>query len=501
MAAMHDGRVLLVDLNNFARYPTIPIGYLAAILRSAGMQVEVFSPLSKGVAGVVREPRARPWGLVDQRLRYWSAVSRNRLVKRARRVLAARNRPRLAREADRVAGEFNAALTARRPDAVLVSTYLMYHGLCEQIGRQCAAQDVPMLIGGPYFAQPEVVREWIDLPGAAGIAGGEVELQAPAIVERMMARQPLDELAGIWTRGMAGELRGGAAPPLRDLDAIPFPDYRDFPWHRYPNRMVPIITGRGCAWGACLFCSDVTSTAGRSFRSRSPQNVLDEIQFQARRHDSRLVVFTDLKLNSDLGMWHALLEGMQAAAPGVEWVAAVHIGARQPNGLTREELEAARAAGMVRLTTGLESGSQRVLGAMCKGTDLAVTSRCLRDARAAGISVRVTLVLGYPGEEAADVRMTAAFLRQHRDCIERVSLNRFQIMTGTRFHRRLQAAPKAFAGVTRLTVNHRVAQLDHHYVPTESREYRRAASELIGEVHRINRGALLPQARAFEGVM
>ena len=30
-------RVLIVDLNNFARYPTVAVGYLVAILRQAGM--------------------------------------------------------------------------------------------------------------------------------------------------------------------------------------------------------------------------------------------------------------------------------------------------------------------------------------------------------------------------------------------------------------------------------------------------------------------------------
>jgi len=61
--------VLIVDLNNFARYPTIAIGYLTSILRNAGVEMEVFSPLSSGVTGVQREPRARPWSLLDQRLR------------------------------------------------------------------------------------------------------------------------------------------------------------------------------------------------------------------------------------------------------------------------------------------------------------------------------------------------------------------------------------------------------------------------------------------------
>ena len=48
-------RILLVDLNNFARYPSLAVGYLAASLRKAGAQVQVFAPLMVGVQGVQRE--------------------------------------------------------------------------------------------------------------------------------------------------------------------------------------------------------------------------------------------------------------------------------------------------------------------------------------------------------------------------------------------------------------------------------------------------------------
>jgi anaerobic magnesium-protoporphyrin IX monomethyl ester cyclase len=147
---------------------------------------------------------------------------------------------------------------------------------------------------------------------------------------------------------------------------LPFPDYSDFPWSRYPNRIVPLITGRGCGWGACTFCSDVTSTVGRSFRSRSAANVLAEIAEQSKRYATRLFAFTDLKMNSNLDVWDALLERFAHCAPGAQWIGAVHVGTRQPNGLGPEELKAARAAGMVRLTTGLESGSQRVLDRMAR---------------------------------------------------------------------------------------------------------------------------------------
>ena len=104
---------------------------------------------------------------------------------------------------------------------------------------------------------------------------------------------------------------------------------------KYPKVIVPIITGRGCGWGVCTFCSDVTSTAGRTFRSRSPENVLAELEYQYRRLGARLFVFTDLKLNSDLEVWRALGRDFQKAVPGARWIGAVHVGHSGENGLSR----------------------------------------------------------------------------------------------------------------------------------------------------------------------
>ena len=54
-------RVLLVDLNNFARYPSVAIGYLSAILKKGGYAVEVFAPLSTGLTVLPGSPK-RPGG-------------------------------------------------------------------------------------------------------------------------------------------------------------------------------------------------------------------------------------------------------------------------------------------------------------------------------------------------------------------------------------------------------------------------------------------------------
>lgn len=491
-------RVLIVDLNNFARYPSVAIGYLTAVLRAGGYDVQLFAPLSMGVGGVPREARPPWWGRLDLEFRYRTGVSRNKFVRKLRARYAAYHASKLARSKDSIVADFSRRLDDGF-DAVLVSAYLMYHPHCVAIGEVCRDRGIPLLLGGPYFACEEVAREWIDTPGLAALVGGEVEPHLCELVRRVVRRESAADLPGVWSRD--GEALSLNAPPLTNLDNLPFPDYSQFPWSRYPNAMVPIITGRGCGWGVCTFCSDITSTAGRTFRSRSAGNVMAEIALQNKRHNARLFVFTDLKLNSNLEVWRTLCSQFQETVPGARWIGAVHVGSRGENGLTAAELLEAGKAGMVRLTTGFESGSQRLLNRMAKGVDLKLTSRFMRDANDAGISVRMTMITGFPSEVTADIDETTAFLNEHEALVERLPIYRFQIMSGTRFAQRLERRPERFPEVSDIVLDHRQAKIDHNYAGNADAGYRRAISRLLEVVHRINRKPLRPAARDFEGVM
>ena len=338
-------RVLLVDLNNFARYPTIPIGYLARILRAAGYLVTVFSPLSLGVKGVLREPRVHLLSLAIAKMNYRAATSPRAWVRNLRDSIASPRRAKLSAESDHVLKEFERILQLEQPAVVLISSYLMYRDLCAAMCGSASHASVPVVLGGPYFAQMEVLSEWIDMKGMTALVAGEIELKVAEVVETILHGGSASSHPGVFTCSPEGGVKGAFAPPLENLDAVPIPDYSDFPWNRYPNRMVPIITGRGCAWGACTFCSDVASTSGRRFRSRSPQNVLTEIQYHFAQNKVHLFAFTDLKLNGNLDMWRAILHEMQTVAPGAKWIAAVHVGVGD-NGLSAPELRAAADSGL-----------------------------------------------------------------------------------------------------------------------------------------------------------
>lgn len=490
---MRSSKVLLVDLNNFARYPTLAIGYLVASLRRAGIDVEVLSPLAHGVPAVERERRENFRDQVQRRLFFSSHPAMLRIHDAG---LAAWG-PWTMRPNPTVLQLVSEGLK-RRPDTLLLSAYLDHYPSVRELGELAAAEKVPLLLGGPIFNLPEVARAWLDIPGLAAIFGGEADLSLPAIVTDLVAGRDLRRHPGVYQPGAA---RGSAPPPLRRLETLPVPDFTDFPWPRYRHRVVPVMTGRGCEWGRCIFCSDVVTANGRTYRSRPLDGVLDELQQQSLRYATRDFIFLDIKLNSELPMWRGLLERFQHSVPSGRWVGTVHVGAREDNGLTADDLTAARAAGMARISFGLESGSQRLNDTMAKGTHVARTSQFLRHAHAAGLSVRTTMMIGYPGETPSDLDASVAFLHAHAPFLDRVRLSRFKAIPGTRFHDMYGRDPNRFPSISRLDWNYRYARASYQQPSTGDRSYRRSKAKLLRLVHSINRQPLRHDANVFDGLM
>jgi hypothetical protein len=193
---LSEPRVLLVDLNNFARYPTVAVGLLTAILREAAMHVGVLSPLASGVRGVSREPRAASWGAAEARLRYATAMSRNTFVTRARAAWVARRHP-MSRRAMRTLVASLEEKLALGCDVVLVSSYLMYFDACSQIARACAARGVPVVLGGSHFFPAEVARGGCGSRGECG-GGRRSRAYLVEIVRSAIGGKPLDAFPGVW---------------------------------------------------------------------------------------------------------------------------------------------------------------------------------------------------------------------------------------------------------------------------------------------------------------
>lgn len=486
-------RLQIVDLNNFASFPTLAIGLLVAALRDQGHQVDVLSPLAHDVPATQRERRETLLDHVKRRIHLsdWPPfLGVRNFLRRLETARVERAHPIVLREIRKA--------LAKAPDGILISAYLQHFNSVAAIAKLAQEKTVPVILGGPMFNLPEVAEDWRKIPGVSIVVGAEVDRDLPALISALCRKSDLLAFPGVT---LPEGRRSAPASPLRRLDETPVPDFTDFPWDRYPNRIIPIMTGRGCQWDKCLFCSDVISVSGRTFRTRSVENVLLEMQEQARRHETTNFLFLDLKLNSWPDMIRGIAKGIGRYVQGAEWIGTVHVDQRADNGLSRQDLETAVEGGMRRISFGLESGSQRLLDAMHKGASVERNATFIRDAHAAGLSIRCTMFKGFPGETAADMIATAQFLEDHADYLDRVRFNEFTVHTGTPIWAAVTGKANQEHGLTVTQQDHRRARVLYRNTEAQTAEYRRAKARALDVVYQINRRPLRDAARQFDGLM
>jgi hypothetical protein len=182
------------------------------------------------------------------------------------------------------------------------------------------------------------------------------------------------------------------------------PDFSLFPLERYlaPGFILPYNASWGCPWRKCTFCPEKSENS--PYRTTPVPDVLDALKHLKTRYSPRLIHFTD----SETGP--AWLKALALAPPGAPWYGFARFSKELADPRFCRELA---DSGCVMLQLGLESGSQRVLDAMGKGTDSAMNSLIIRNLHEAGIRVFLYVLLGTPEETETDAFLTRDFIVSH----------------------------------------------------------------------------------------
>jgi radical SAM superfamily enzyme YgiQ (UPF0313 family) len=252
------------------------------------------------------------------------------------------------------------------------------------------------VVGGPHVsALPEATLE--EFPEFDVGVVGEGEHTFDALVRRLAARAPLDDVAGLVYRRAGRPVRTAPRADEPDLDRFPRPAWELMP----PSRRALLVTQRGCPY-ACAFCQN---PAGRRVRQHSVARVLDDIAFLADRGAEELMVCDEI-FTVDAARTEALLDAMIAADVGrrVRWWAQTHV-----NTASARIFAKMRVAGCFRVGLGVETGDAAILRASHKGSTRAKVVAARAMARAAGLPVEGLFILGHPHETRATALRTVDF--------------------------------------------------------------------------------------------
>jgi radical SAM superfamily enzyme YgiQ (UPF0313 family) len=209
---------------------------------------------------------------------------------------------------------------------------------------------------------------------------------------------------------------------------------------RTGERRMAILTSRGCPFD-CSWCSK--PTFGRTFRQQSPERVLEELRALKERYRVDYVRFCDDVFGVRRAWLEELLDGMIHERLGMRFECLARVDLLKPDLLKRM-----REAGLARVYLGVESGSQRMLDVMNRGTRLAQVERAAEALRREGVRQFWFLMLGYPGETVEDIEATYRLFQRFSP--EEYSVSIAVPVPGTRFYDsvkdRLSGPAKATAG-------------------------------------------------------
>jgi anaerobic magnesium-protoporphyrin IX monomethyl ester cyclase len=202
-------------------------------------------------------------------------------------------------------------------------------------------------------------------------------------------------------------------PDIKNLDALPFPawdlveveKYRTVWLERHGSFSMNMVTTRGCPFH-CNWCAK--PIWGQRYHSRSPENVVAEMKWLKETYHPDHLWFADDIFGLKPGWllrFGELVAEEQARIP-FKCLSRADL-------LTRPgEVEALKRAGAQTVWMGAESGSQKILDAMDKGTRIAQIQEAARVLKAAGIRACFFLQFGYPGETRADIEKTLQLVRE-----------------------------------------------------------------------------------------
>jgi radical SAM superfamily enzyme YgiQ (UPF0313 family) len=267
--------------------------------------------------------------------------------------------------------------------------------------------------GGPY---PIAMQERClhDCAHFDAVGTGEGELTVPEMLERLESGRSLDGVLGVAFQRGAEIVKNPPRPLIEDLDSLPFParellhDSESYlpPPGTYRRKPVTVLmTARGCD-RKCLFCFQIDKhrRAGvRGVRLRSIENVLAEIE-HCLDQGYREIKFLDDTLAADYDRALRLAREIKARGLDFTWFASACV-----NQVDEPLLQAFREAGCWAILLGGESGAQKNLNALHKGSTVDHTREAVRAAKAVGLRVSMPFLFGIPGETYADGLKTIEF--------------------------------------------------------------------------------------------
>ena len=254
------------------------------------------------------------------------------------------------------------------------------------------------------------------------ILRGEGEESLRALVNHLITGTDPGEVKGL-SRRVNGTIIRGVPQIVDNLDTLAHPDrslltYDGYgsQWYgfRLPSlpKMTTAFTSRGCPH-RCLFCSN--SVMNRTYRVRSPENILEEL-IELDRQGYKFVIFFDDNLTAHVDHMNKLCRLIISQRLQMKFGSTC-----MPYLLPDETLALMNRAGFIFMFVGVESGSDAILKRYRKPGTRNQLIDGIRRAQQANILVIASFIAGYRHETSEDHEASKDLLLQARPVFSEIN--------------------------------------------------------------------------------
>ena len=311
--------------------------------------------------------------------------------------------------------DFANAAAKINPDMVVIecSTPSIEYDLLTTKSLKERMSDVFVVLVGshPTFFHREIMKE---NPQIDAICRGEFDLTVKNLAVTLSNGDKLDKVKGITYRNKEGIQVNQDCPLIQNLDELPFPARHIVKGNHYRQgtftgkQCTTMVSSRGCPH-RCTYCLWPRTLYGNRFRARSTENVVAEMEQVVRDYHIDEIYFDDDSLALNRARILGICQLINQKGIKVKWIPQCRV-----DSMDEEVLKAMKEAGCHYIRFGVESGSQKMLDIMKKGTTLAQIKRAFELCRKVGIKTQAFFLFGIPGETPQTIRETIEFAKKLR---------------------------------------------------------------------------------------
>lgn len=270
--------------------------------------------------------------------------------------------------------------------------------------------DSPLIIGGPHVTALPIETMKTSVFDIGVIGEGETTIVE--LIKTLFKKGDLRKVDGIIYWQKKRLVKTSPRCYITDLDTLPLPARHLMPalsaYHPTPAtyKKFPVgtmITSRGCP-NRCSFC--FRGVFGNSWRYRSPQNVVDEMEILITKFGAREIRIWDDTFNIFPKRVMAICRLIIKRGLKIPWTCLGRVNQVDP-----AMLKLMKKAGCWQISYGIEAGNDKVLASIDKGITKQMVKAAIKMTYKEGISSLGFFILGLPGESEQTMTETIEFAK------------------------------------------------------------------------------------------